>query len=43
MESIGNSAESVAQAFVRAINRQDADRLAMLMALPIASSTRSAK
>jgi uncharacterized protein (TIGR02246 family) len=31
MESIGNSAESVAQAFVRAINRQDADRLASLM------------
>jgi hypothetical protein len=31
MESIGNSAESIAQAFVRAINRQDADRLATLM------------
>ncbi len=32
MESIGTSAESVAQAFVRAINRQDVDRLAELMA-----------
>lgn len=31
MESIGNSAESIAQAFIRAINRQDADRLAALM------------
>jgi uncharacterized protein (TIGR02246 family) len=31
MLSIGNSAESIAQAFVRAINRQDADRLAALM------------
>ena len=31
MESIGNSAESVAQAFVRAINRQDLDRLTALM------------
>lgn len=31
MESIGNSAESVAQAFVRAINRQDVDRLTALM------------
>lgn len=31
MESISNSAESVAQAFVRAINRQDADQLAALM------------
>ena len=32
MESIGHSAESVAQAFVRAINRQDVNRLAELMA-----------
>jgi ketosteroid isomerase-like protein len=32
MESIGNSPESVAQAFLRAINRQDVDRLAELMA-----------
>src|SRR5579864_5260018 len=32
MESIGHSAESVAQAFLRAINRQDVDRLAELMA-----------
>jgi len=31
MESVGNSAESVAQAFVRAINRQDVDRLTVLM------------
>jgi hypothetical protein len=31
MESIGHSAESVAQAFLRAINRQDVDRLAELM------------
>jgi hypothetical protein len=31
MESIGNSAESVAQAFIRAINRQDVDRLTALM------------
>ena len=31
MESIGNSAESVAQAVVRAINRQDLDRLTALM------------
>lgn len=31
MESIGNSAESVALAFVRAINRQDLDRLTALM------------
>jgi ketosteroid isomerase-like protein len=31
MESIGNSAESIAQAFIRAINRQDAERLAALM------------
>ena len=31
MESIGNSAESIAQAFIRAINRQDVDRLAALM------------
>jgi ketosteroid isomerase-like protein len=31
MESYGNTAESAAQAFVRAINRQDADRLAELM------------
>jgi len=31
MESIGNSAESVAQAFVRAINRQDVDGVAALM------------
>jgi hypothetical protein len=32
MESPGHTAETVAQAFVRAINRQDADRLAELMA-----------
>ncbi|HMG86060.1 MAG TPA: nuclear transport factor 2 family protein [Terracidiphilus sp.] len=32
MESIGHSAESVAQAFLRAINRQDVNRLAELMA-----------
>jgi ketosteroid isomerase-like protein len=32
MESIGHSAESIAQAFLRAINRQDVDRLAELMA-----------
>jgi len=32
MESIGHSAETVAQAFLRAINRQDVDRLAELMA-----------
>src|SRR5579863_1660135 len=32
MESIGHSAESIAQAFLRAINRQDVDRLAQLMA-----------
>jgi len=31
MESIGNSAESIAQAFIRAINRQDGDRLTALM------------
>jgi len=31
MESTGNSAESIAHAFVRAINRQDLDRLAVLM------------
>lgn len=31
MESIGTSAESVAQAFVRAINRQDAEQVAALM------------
>ena len=31
MESSGNSAESVALAFVRAINRQDLDRLTALM------------
>jgi ketosteroid isomerase-like protein len=31
MESIGHTAETVAQAFVRAINRQDADRIAELM------------
>ena len=31
MESSGHIAETVAQAFVRAINRQDADRLAELM------------
>lgn len=31
MESIGHSAESIAQAFLRAINRQDVDRLAELM------------
>jgi ketosteroid isomerase-like protein len=31
MKSIGHSAESVAQAFLRAINRQDVDRLAELM------------
>jgi ketosteroid isomerase-like protein len=32
MESIGHSAESVAQAFLRAINRQDVDRLSEHMA-----------
>jgi ketosteroid isomerase-like protein len=32
MDSIGYTAESVAQAFLRAINRQDVDRLAELMA-----------
>ena len=31
MESIGHTAETVAQAFVRAINRQDVDRLMELM------------
>ena len=31
MESIGHTAETVAQAFVRAINRQDVDRIAELM------------
>ena len=31
MGSIGNSAQSVAQAFVRAINRQDVDGVAALM------------
>jgi ketosteroid isomerase-like protein len=31
MESTGHTAETVAQAFVRAINRQDVDRLAELM------------
>jgi ketosteroid isomerase-like protein len=31
MESTGHTAETVAQAFVRAINRQDIDRLAELM------------
>jgi ketosteroid isomerase-like protein len=31
MESSGHTAESVAQAFVRAINRQDIDRLVELM------------
>ncbi|MGA7245358.1 MAG: nuclear transport factor 2 family protein [Terracidiphilus sp.] len=31
MESIGTSAESIAQAFVRAINRQDVGRLTALM------------
>src|SRR5579871_4859015 len=31
MESAGHSAESIAQAFLRAINRQDVDRLAELM------------
>ena len=31
MESIGSTPESVAQAFVRAINRQDAEALAALM------------
>ncbi len=31
MESIGHSAESIAQAFLRAINRQNVDRLAELM------------
>ena len=31
MESIGTSAESVAHAFLRAINRQDVDRLTALM------------
>lgn len=32
MESTGHTAETVAQAFIRAINRQDVDRLAELMA-----------
>jgi len=31
MESAGHTAEAVAQAFLRAINRQDVDRLAELM------------
>lgn len=31
MESIGHTAETVAQAFVRAINRQDVDRLTEMM------------
>jgi ketosteroid isomerase-like protein len=31
MESIGHTAETIAQAFVRAINRQDVERLAELM------------
>jgi ketosteroid isomerase-like protein len=31
MESTGHTAETVAQAFTRAINRQDADRMAALM------------
>lgn len=31
MESIGTTAETVAQAFIRAINRQDVDRLVELM------------
>ncbi|MGA8742558.1 MAG: nuclear transport factor 2 family protein [Terracidiphilus sp.] len=31
MESTGHTAETIAQAFVRAINRQDVDRLAALM------------
>lgn len=31
MESAGHTAETVAQAFLRAINRQDVDRLAELM------------
>jgi ketosteroid isomerase-like protein len=31
MQSIGNSPEAVAQAFIRAINRQDVDRLSVLM------------
>lgn len=31
MESAGHTAETVAQAFIRAINRQDIDRLAELM------------
>lgn len=31
MESSGNTAEAVAQAFIRAINRQDVDRLVELM------------
>lgn len=31
MESIGTSAESIAHAFVRAINRQDAEQVAVLM------------
>ena len=31
MESIGTSAESIAHAFVRAINRQDAEQVAALM------------
>jgi hypothetical protein len=32
MESIGHTAETVAQAFIRAINRQDVDRVVELMA-----------
>ena len=31
MESAGHTAETIAQAFIRAINRQDVDRLAELM------------
>ena len=31
MESIGHTPETVAQAFIRAINRQDVDRLVELM------------
>lgn len=31
MESVGHTAETVAQAFIRAINRQDVDRLHELM------------
>lgn len=31
MESVGHSPETVAQAFIRAVNRQDIDRLAELM------------